>query len=120
MSAAPVFNISVGDGVLDLFRPARAAAPEAPAPQILAGFTNVHKMLLNPTHDIGADMPIAEFRNSFGLQGAILKKLVENAYDFARNLRFITLDNLTEIGFKLREKAALQDAVEHWSVLCAT
>ena len=33
-----------------------------------------------------------------------------------RNLRFITLDNLTEMGFKLGEKAALQDAIECWSV----
>jgi hypothetical protein len=66
-SAAPIFNISVGDGVLDLFRPTRAA-PEVPAPQILAGLSNVNKMLLNPTRDIGADMPIAEFCNSFGLQ----------------------------------------------------
>jgi hypothetical protein len=100
-----------------LFRPARTAAPEVPAPQMLAGLSNVNKMLLNPTRNIGADMPIAEFCNSFGLQHTVLEKLVENAYDFARNLRFITLDNLTEMGFKLGEKAALQDAVERWSVL---
>ena len=118
-SAAPIFNISVGDGVLDLFRPARVAAPEVPAaaPQIFTGHSNVNKMLLNPTRDIGADMPIAEFCISFGIQHTVLEKLVENAYDFARNLHFITLYNLTEMGFKLGEKAALQDAVERWSVL---
>jgi hypothetical protein len=84
---------------------------------MLAGLSNVNKMLLDPTRDIGAGMPIAEFCNSFSLQHTVLEKLVKNAYDFARNLRFITLDNLTEMGFKLGEKAALQDAVERWSVL---
>jgi hypothetical protein len=100
-----------------LFCPARAAAPEVPAPQMLAGPLNMNKMLLNPTRDIGSDMPIANFCNSFGLQHTVLEKLAENAYDLARNLRFIKLDNLTEMGFKLGEKAALQDAVERWSIL---
>ncbi|KAF8968729.1 hypothetical protein BDZ97DRAFT_1755027 [Flammula alnicola] len=115
-SSVPVFNISVGDGILDLFRPARAAVPDAPAPQMLAGPAHVNKMLLNPACDVGPDMPIAQFCDSFGLQRSVLEKLEENAYDFARNLRFITLDNLTEMSFKLGEKAALQDAVERWSV----
>ena len=61
-------------------------------------------------------MSISDFCTSFGLQASILKKLDSNAYDFARNLRFISLDNLTEMGFKLGERAALQDAVERWSL----
>ena len=73
-------------------------------------------MLLSSTHDVGLDMTISQFCETFGLQPSILGKLEENAYDFARNLRFITLDNLTDMGFKLGEKAALQDAVERWSV----
>jgi len=76
----------------------------------------VNNMLLRTTSGIGPDMPIVEFCTLFGLQPSILVKLEENAYDYACNLRFITLDNLTEMGFKLGEKAALQDAVEHWSV----
>ena len=71
-SAAPIFNISVSDGVLDLFCPAHTATPEVLAPQMLAGLLNVNKILLNPTHDIGADMPIAKFCNSFGLQHTVL------------------------------------------------
>ena len=63
-------------------------------------------------------MSISDFCTSFGLQASILKKLDSNAYDFARNLRFISLDNLTEMGFKLGERAALQDAVERWSIPC--
>jgi len=73
-------------------------------------------MLLRTTSGIGPDMPIVEFCTSFGLQPSILAKLEENAYDYACNLHFITLDNLTEMGFKLGEKAALQDVVERWSV----
>lgn len=115
---APVFNITVGDGLIDLFRPqaARAAVLDAPAPQMPAGPSAINKMLLNPTRNVGHDMPISEFCDFFGLQPSVLEKLEENAYDFARNLRFITLDNLTEMGFKLGQRAALQDAVERWSV----
>jgi hypothetical protein len=111
-SSAPVFNISVGEKVLDLFRPAATAAtavPDVPIPPS-------NKMLLNPAYNVGPDMPISEFCNTFGLQASVLEKLEENAYDFARNLHFITLDNLTEMGFKFGQKAALQDAVERWSV----
>ncbi len=54
--------------------------------------------------------------NNYGLQLAVLQKLEENGYDYACN--FITLNNLTEMGFKLGEKAALQDAVERWAIHC--
>ena len=83
---------------------------------MLAGPPIANNMLLKPTSDIGPDMPISDFCTSFGLQASILEKLDSNAYDFARNLRFISLDNLTEMGFKLGERAALQDAVERWSI----
>ena len=83
---------------------------------MLAVPPSANKMLLKPTSGVGRDMPIAEFCTSFRLQPSILAKLEENAYDYTHNLRFITLDNLTEMGFKLGEKAALQDAVECWSV----
>jgi hypothetical protein len=73
-------------------------------------------MLLGPARNLGPDMAIAQFCNSFGLQPTIQAKLEENAYDYARNLRFIALDDLKEMGFKLGEKAALQDAIERWSV----
>jgi len=112
---APVFNITVGDGLVDLLRPAHRADPD-PTPPTLAIPPPVNNMLLRTTSGIGPDMPIVEFCTSFSLQPSILVKLEENAYDYACNLRFITLDNLTEMGFKLGEKAALQDAIERWSV----
>lgn len=83
---------------------------------MLAGPSIANNMLLKSSNDIGPDMSISDFCTSFGLQASILEKLDSNAYDFARNLRFISLDNLTEMGFKLGERAALQDAVERWSV----
>ncbi|KAF8185982.1 hypothetical protein BJ912DRAFT_852486, partial [Pholiota molesta] len=104
-----------GDQFANLFRNGIGHA-EPSAHQPLARSSQPSTMLLNPGRDIGPDMPIAQFCNSFGLQPAVLEKLEENAYDFARNLRFITLENLTEMGFKLGQKAALQDAVERWSV----
>ena len=81
---------------------------------MLAVPPSANKMLLKPTSGVGCDMPIAEFCTLFGLQLSILVKLEENAHDYACNLCFIALDNLTEMGFKLGEKAALQDAVERW------
>ena len=84
---------------------------------MLAVPPSANKMLLKPTSGVGRDMPIAKFCTLFGLQLSILAKLKENAYDYAHNLCFITFYNLTEMGFKLGEKAALQDAVERWSVL---
>lgn len=103
--------------MLDLFRP-RAAVPEAPvaAHQIPAGFSNNQLMLIKPGFDVGPDMSIAEFCDFFALQPSILQKLTDNAYDFARNLRFIMLANLDDMGFKLGEKAALLDAIEKWSI----
>jgi hypothetical protein len=117
-SSAPVFNISVGDAVLDLLRPRPAQAIEHPMPPAaaLAIPSNQDKMLLGPARTLGLDMSIGQFCESFGLQASIRAKLEDNAYDCARNLRFITLNDLTEMGFKLGEKAALQDAVERWSV----
>ena len=73
-------------------------------------------MLLNAIFNVGPDMPIAQFCENYGLQPAIHQKLDENGYDYARNLRFITLENLAEMGFKLGERAAIQDAVERWAV----
>lgn len=115
--SAPIFNISVGDAVLDLLRPrpANAEHPQA-EPPALAVPSNQGKMLLGAARVLGPDMSINQFCESFGLQPSIRAKLEDNAYDYARNLRFITLNDLTEMGFKLGEKAALQDAVERWSV----
>ena len=114
-SSAPIFNISFDDAVLDLFWP-WPAIPEPLTPQLAAVPLNQNKMLLNPACDLSHDMPIVEFCEFFGLQHTVLQKLEENTYDFAHKLHFIALDSSTQMGFKLGEKAAFQDAVEHWSL----
>ena len=116
-SSAPIFNISVGDAVLNLFHP-QLAIPEPLTPQLAAVPLNQNKMLLNPACDLGHDMSIAEFCEFFGLQHTVLQKLKKNAYDFAHNLCFIALGNSAQMGFKLGENAALQDPVERWSLPC--
>ena len=73
-------------------------------------------MLLVQGRDVGPDMAISQFCETYGLQPMVRAKLEENEYDYARNLRFIALDDLTMMGFKFGEKAALMDAVERWSV----
>jgi hypothetical protein len=45
-----------------------------------------------------------------------LNKFTENFYKHARALRFVTIDELKEMGFRLGEIAGLRDAVESWSV----
>jgi len=118
-----VSSSSALEGTIDIIRALMvqrpAAASDALAPVTEAPSTSMlpsSATLVNRLFDIGADMSIAQFCNDYGLQPAVLKKLDENGYDYARNLRFITLENLTEMGFKLGEKAALQDAVERWAV----
>ena len=73
-------------------------------------------MLLGPSRDVGPEMAIGDFCAAFGLSDDVLEKLKENAYDIARHLQYVSLENLTEMKFKLGERAALQDAVEHWSI----
>jgi hypothetical protein len=121
LSAPNINSIQFSDSTVDLirsiFRPA-VLEPPVPTNTVVQAmpFTETSSMLLNPIRNMGPDIPIAEFCESFGLQPSVLKKLEENAYDHARHLRYVTLDNLMEMGFKLGEKAALQDAVERWSV----
>ena len=120
-ATVPTSSSSALEGTIDIIRALMVQRPasDAPARVIEAPSASIQPSsatLVNPLFDIGADMSIAQFCNNYGLQPAVLKKLDENGYDYARNLRFITLDNLTEMGFKLGEKAALQDAVERWAV----
>jgi len=115
------------DGVVDIIHALiQHTVPDisAPAPrsQVTPASVSVQPasvMLLDPIFNVGPDMPITQFCTNYGLQPAIHQKLDENGYDYARNLGFITLENLAEMGFKLGEKAAIQDAVEQWAV-CRT
>ena len=114
---APVFNISADEAALDLLRPCPAIEhpehPEPPALQVAVP-SNQGKMLLDPI--LGPDISIDQLCESFSLQPSIRARLEVNGYYYARNLCFVTLNDLTEMGFKLGENASLQDAVERWSV----
>ena len=92
--------------------PASAAQPAQPPAQTAAP----NGMLLGSGLGPGPDMTIAEFCRNYHLKQPVFEKLNKNGYDQAQNLRFISLDNLTEMEFLLGEKASLQDAVESWAV----
>ena len=61
-------------------------------------------------------MPLAQFCAEYDLGATVLDKLSENLYKEARVLRFVTVDDLKQMNFRLGEIAALRDAVERWSV----
>jgi hypothetical protein len=61
-------------------------------------------------------MPLQQFCMDFKLGDEVFKKFQENGYQDARVLRFVTIDELKEMKFRLGEIAALRDAVEMWSV----
>ena len=52
-------------------------------------------------------MPISEFCDLYALGPNILEKFTLHMYKDARLLRFVTLADLKEIGFRLGEIAAL-------------
>lgn len=132
--AAPVFNFSIGNEVIDFFRPvATAPAPvmTTPAPVVTVTtpvVTPVAVSAIAPLYDLdcprllqpsrlpGQDMPLAQFCMQYNLAQGVLDKLVENSYTQARTLRFVTILELKEMKFKLGEIAALREAVDMWSV----
>lgn len=61
-------------------------------------------------------MPLREFCTKYGLGLHTLKKFEDNYYTDARVLRFVTIDELKQMEFRLGEIAGLRDAVELWSV----
>jgi hypothetical protein len=123
-AAPPVFNITIGKEITDLFRPAGNLHALNPAMALEPHAGPVHlpppdtesANLLPPSRAPGMDMPLAEFCVLFDLSPGILEKLINNDYKTARFLRFVTFADLKEMGFKLGEIAGLRDAVESWSV----
>jgi hypothetical protein len=63
----------------------------------------------------GEDMPITQFCAKYELGKGVLEKFEENSYSHARMLRFVTIEELKEMKFRLGEIAALRDAVDRWS-----
>jgi hypothetical protein len=65
-------------------------------------------------------MPISEFCDMYALGPDVLERFASHMYKDARVLRFVTLTDLKEMGFRLGEIAGLQDAMELWSVQRST
>jgi hypothetical protein len=110
---SPTINFTLGNELVSLFRP---QAPPIATPTATT-LPYDHVALIHPSRSPGNDVPIAEFCNTYGLGESILKKLQDNFYLHARVLRFVTIQELKDMDFRLGEIASLRDAVEVWSVL---
>lgn len=109
--AAPVFNHTIGNDNVDMFRPARPQSPHPAAVPALAPAPNLSYDLQCPTllprsRLPGEDMSLTHFCAKFDLVETIVEKLHENMYKTARALRFITIVELKEMGFKFGEIAS--------------
>jgi hypothetical protein len=123
MSSAPVVQLTLGDGLLNVFQPLIAAvsrpldhATAAIAPPASNTPLVSEKMLLPPNRAVGPDMTVPEFCDQYTLSPNILEHLNRNSYTHASHLRFVSLADLDGMGFNLGEKAALRDAVDRWSL----
>jgi hypothetical protein len=126
VSTAPVFNFSIGKDIVELFRPPvpAAALPLTPSTPAVAAVISTHPptydlqcpTLLQPSRLPGEDMPLPQFCAQYKLGTGILDKLLEHSYSQARTLRFLTVEDLKEMKFRLGEIAALREVIDVWSV----
>ncbi|KAG2063051.1 hypothetical protein BDR04DRAFT_1164312 [Suillus decipiens] len=115
-TSAPVFNFTIANEALDIFRPQLPAVAATPAVFTSHSSDPSCTTLLHPSRARGKDIPLDEFCTEYDLGNDIHTKFIQNAYKEARFLRFVTIAELKEMGFRLGEIAALRDAVERWSV----
>ena len=126
-STAPIFNLTIGNDIVHrLLGPHSADLPlphaphlAAPGPAPFAPATTYDLQcptVLHTSRLPGQDMPLNQFCTNFKLGDMVFEKLRDNGYQDARVLRFLTIDELKEMKFRLGEIAALRDAVEMWSV----
>jgi hypothetical protein len=109
LNSAPVFNLTLRNEFADIFCPH--------APGVPTQHEQPSNSLLHLTQPPGTDAPLADFCVKYDLCDNILKKLQDNSYTHVHMLHFVMIDELKqEMGFKLREIAALRDAVDQWSV----
>ncbi|KAN0078449.1 hypothetical protein V8E55_010506 [Tylopilus felleus] len=113
VTAAPVFNFSIGNEVLGLFRHISGAPAAA---QTHEGPYDLGDQLLPSTRAPGPNMPLDKFCTAYHLSANILAKILENKYTNAPLLHFVTIPDLKLMRFELGEIAALRDAAEKWSV----
>ena len=108
---APIINLTLGDKFLGNAGAEPVVRAAAPPP--------VSNMLLDPSRTIGPEMKIPDFCAAYDLPLQVLKHLEDNSYSNVTHLRFVSLLDIDNMGFKGGEKAALRDAIERWSVLRA-
>lgn len=106
---APIINLTLGDKFLG-----NAGAERLPVVQ--AALPPISNMLLDPSHTVGPEMKIPNFCAAYDLPPQVLKHLEDNSYGNVTHLRFVSLADLDNMGFKGGEKAALHDVIERWSV----
>jgi hypothetical protein len=109
VAPAPVFNLSIGNEVANLLRPAQPLAIAPATPPILPAMV---LSLLEPSRLPGPDMPINDFFHLYDLGDAILQKFLNNGYAHPRMLCFVQLSELKEMNFMLGEVAVMKDAVK--------
>jgi hypothetical protein len=129
--AAPIINVTFGNEVMEHFDrlihpqanpaavpayvPAPAPAYTPPTDAAAVGQYDLQCLTIMQTDQLpGCDMPIIEFCAVFDLGNRIEKKLLDNSYQHARMLRFITIQDLKEMDFHLGEIAMFHDGVERW------
>ncbi|KAF8173627.1 hypothetical protein BJ912DRAFT_802205, partial [Pholiota molesta] len=110
-----VINFNVSKDIADLFRHGSTApAPPGPAPlpaPLAANYVPADcPFLLAPARSPGLDMPLSAFCILYELGDAILKRLEDNCFTKSSALRFITIQELKDMGFRLGEIAALRVA----------
>ena len=126
--AAPVFNFTIGNDLVELLCPAmcdrvqdppsyRAVDVPANLAPVPAPYNLQHPTLLQHSRIAGPDMTIREFCTLYDLTDAVHDKFTSNSYMHARMLHFLTVDETKEMKFLLGEVAALWDALDRWSVV---
>ncbi|KAG1888895.1 uncharacterized protein F5891DRAFT_1199126 [Suillus fuscotomentosus] len=79
-SSAPVFNFTIGNEVINFFRPQVPAIPVIPLAAAAAPSDPTCTSLLHPSRMQGTDMPLNKFCEEYDLGNTIHAKLAENAY----------------------------------------
>lgn len=95
-AAAPVFNFSLGNDFAQIFHP-----NQAPVPSNISAPNTTSSKLISSGCKVGPDMPLAKFSSKYNLGPHILKLFEENGYTHSRHLRFVELEELKEMKFRL-------------------
>ena len=112
--AAPVINCNVvmPNDMFGFLRPAPAPPlvptfqPPAPGPQAL----------IPPDLQPGIKQDIATFCRTHGLSEEVLEKFRAHAYTGTQAFRYISVQELKDLGFKPGEIVDLKEAVLEWAI----